>query len=148
MALIGITGSESQVNNQLMQYAAEYAPCLIIDCANYANPHAINIPFEKLHNIYVLNTDLLYKLRDTLHQVPLLMRKINAQTLIITPFTDLFHYQDKQENQNIYEHSWELLQFLGKTYTIFVGIAPDQEVFAQRHCDQYGTHRLEPAYST
>ncbi|MFH1401216.1 MAG: hypothetical protein ABIH41_06900 [Nanoarchaeota archaeon] len=152
MALIGIKGKDHAVNTWLITYAIRHTPSLVLDCANHANPHCLPIetPLEALQQTYVVNIDLIYMLRDILLHAPYIARRRGAQCVIITTFRTLFHYSDKDENKDIYEHAWELMAALGEEYDVIVGIR-GQEEYAQKHCDRIlegidGAHRLEPTH--
>jgi hypothetical protein len=155
MALVGwISDSGSSVNHALLMYAAEHIPCLVIDCANAANPHAIfpEVPLEKMSQMYVVELELLYKFRDVLVQAHCFLKRLQAQHLIVTTPGHLFNYQDELENHNIIEQSWELMRALGKTYTVVVGVLRNSRHLscAQKYCHSvevfHGTHCAKPAY--
>ena len=155
MGLIGIQGnSESAINRKLLLYASQHLPALIIDCANAANPHSLypTVPFEHMNRMFVIELELLYKFRDVLLRIPGMAKKLRVQCIVITTSDHLFNYQDKEENQNIFRHSWELMQSIGEKHTIVVGIRKGSlhEPFAQKYCHRLGvldgTYRNEPAH--
>ncbi len=121
-----------------MLFAARHRPSLIIDCANAANPHALfpEVPMEALHDIYVVELELLYKFRDVLKKAPDIVGSIGAKCVAITTFEGLFHYRDEEENYNIHEHAWELMRELSQHAPVLVGITPKQKHFALRYCDK------------
>jgi hypothetical protein len=137
MALIGICGSYGSVNLSLLPYAINNAPSLIVDCANCANPHVL-FPFtqpEDMEHVFVVQAELIYKLRDTIKEIPELVKDINPKCIIVTAFDRLFHYDDSEENENVYEHAWELMKKYSKDYDFFVGVS-EQKDFARRYCDK------------
>ncbi len=154
MTLIGIVGnSGSYINHKLLLYAANHSPSLIIDCANSANPHSIypSISLEKMAQVYVIELELLYKLRDVLLQTPLIIKKKGIKCIIVTTSDHLFHYQDEIENQNIIEHSWELMKDIGKSNLILVGLTPSHLKYAKKYCNKVGvvknrTYSIKPTY--
>jgi len=148
MALVGwISDSGSFVNHALLLYAAEHIPCLIIDCANAANPHALfpEVPLENMSQIYVIELELLYKFRDVLIQAPRFLDRLEAKHLVVTTPGVLFNYQDELENHNIMEQAWELMRSLGNSYTVVVGVLRNSvhHSFAQNYC-----HTLEVSWAT
>ncbi|MBU1976143.1 MAG: hypothetical protein KKG59_07105 [Nanoarchaeota archaeon] len=138
MSLRAVVGKSKEANTQAMLYAFENAPALVIDCANFANPHrfSAHIPLEKLHEVFVVEVELIYTLRDALKIARKHLKELNAKTLIVTTFTYVFNYQDKRENAEIFLHAWELLAELGKDFDVLVAIKKGggQERFL-RVCD-------------
>jgi hypothetical protein len=138
MALIGIHGDPKEVNTNVMFTALEREPTLVIDCANGANPHAF-YPFvteEAFHSTYVVEVELIYKLRDVIKQAPKMMRKLGVQSVFVTTFHRLFAYDNDEENQAIYEHTWILLSELATRYTVMVGIHDKQLETARKYCHE------------
>ena len=141
MALIGVIGdSGSYVNRKLLLYASKNTPSLVIDCANAANPHSLfpEVSAEKMGDIYVVELEMLYKFRDVMLKVPFFIRDLKARCVIVTTSDHLFNYQDEVENNNIIEHTWELMKQIGKANTVVVGIEDGSvhEPFAERYCDK------------
>ncbi|MBN1385809.1 hypothetical protein JW968_02400 [Candidatus Woesearchaeota archaeon] len=132
MALIGLRGS----NHDLLLRAFEKRS-LILDCANCANPHSLfpEIPYEKFHDVFVLEVEIIYKFRDTLKEMDRIMQSIRAERLIVTPFDRLFYYDDEKERENVLEHAWELMKGISKRYDVYVGVKK-QEDNARRYCDK------------
>jgi len=135
MSLIGITGNARTVNTQLLIYALKNTPAFIIDCANCANPHAFFPYHDAFDKVFVLEIELIYVLRDVVKQLNHLIKDINPKCIIITTFHRLFHYQNEQENNDLYIHMWELLQEHAQRYSIFIGIAPMHKKYAH-YCDR------------
>ena len=154
MTLIGIIGnSGSFINHKLLLYAANHTPSLVIDCANAANPHFLypSVSLEKMSQVYVIELELLYKFRDVLLRVPSLIKNRNIKSVIVTTSNHLFHYQDEIENQNLIEHSWELMKSIGKNNLVLVGLAPSYLKYAKKYCDRLGVvknraYSFKPAY--
>ncbi len=142
MALTAVIGNRRQLNRQLLDYAAQRAPSLIIDCANVADPHKLYPRFSLnvLQNIYVIELELLYKFRDVLRYIDEYAIECGVKDIIVTTTDHLFHYQDEVENADIYEHAWEMLKQLGCRHNIVTGITPSslQVQLAGRFCDQIG----------
>ena len=150
MVLIGIKGdSASFLNRQLLLYAAKNTPCLVIDCANVANPHSLfpEVDLPVLEKIYVIELELLYKFRDTLLRVPSIMRNIGAKHIVVTTINHLFHYQDELENKNIMDHAWRLLKILSKRYTIVAGIKKENPYLDEIKVIKNGSYRIKPTYN-
>jgi hypothetical protein len=129
MALIAFKGASEAVNQRLLLYAAEHAPSLIIDCANCANPHAL--PF--FDGVFVVQSEMLYKFRDTLKHFSAIVRSLVINCVVITTFDRLFNYGNDEENIAVFEHIWELIPCLG--YDVFIGICAGSihEDFARKH---------------
>jgi len=137
MALTGIKGSYGSVNLSLLPYALKNTPSLIVDSSNYANPHVL-FPFtqpEDMHDVFVVQAELIYKFRDIIKNIDLLVKEIKPKCIIVTVFDRLFHYDDKEENYDVLSHSWELMKKYSRKYDFFVGISK-QVNFAERFCDK------------
>lgn len=143
MVLLTIVSSSARfLNRKLIFHAARKKPSLIIDCANCANPHLFypNLTIEDFNELYVIELELLYKFRDVLLRVPSIMKKIRGSTVVVTTSNHLFNYQDELENRNIIEHSWEIMEIIGKRYDVIAGITFDSVhlSFAKKY-----SHKLE-----
>lgn len=141
MTLTAFRGSYSAVNTALLLYAAENTPSLILDCSNCANPHKLfpAVQEDKLTNMFVVNIDIIYKLRDTLKTTNTMAQSVGAKHIIITIFNELFDYDNKEENLEIFKHSWELITQLSDKYKVIVGVQRGtlHEEFAQKYCSIY-----------
>ncbi len=137
MAVRGIVGNAKDVNHIVMIAAAQRLPVLVLDCANCANPHAYpDVFMDKLESVYVIEIELVYKLRDVLKTAFRVASELRCSRIVITTFHRLFHYQDALENKDVYEHAWELIRDLGKTHDVLVAVHPLQRSQAQRYCDE------------
>lgn len=153
--LIGLVSPTRTINYELLRYAAQQAPAMVIDCANAADPHRLYPEFshETLNQIYVVELELLYKFRDILKNAARYADKVRARSVIVTTSDFLFHYQDPEENQNIHHHCWELMRQLGQIYDVRVGVLANSEhlSLAQNYCDRlearYGSHGFFPAHA-
>lgn len=154
MVLMGIIGSSSSyVNHRLLMYASNHAPSLVIDCANAANPHSLYpaVPMEKMSQVYVIELELLYKFRDVLLRVPSIIKKMYIKSIVITTSDHLFNYQDKIENHNIIQHSWELMRAIGNKKAVLVGLTPSHLKYAKKYCHKLGVvknraYSIKPAH--
>jgi len=63
------------------------------------------------------------------------MQETKSKQIVITSFKRLIDYDNEKENQDILEHSWELMKELSKKYKIVIGIHPEHLTFAKKHCD-------------
>jgi hypothetical protein len=139
MGLISIEGESCSVNKRLMTKAFEEKPSLIIDCGNAADPFKLfpKVQEEELHNVFVINAEAIYRLRDSLKQAISWSRKIGARCIIVTTIHTLFSYDDETENYNVLEHCWEIMSEISKEYPLYVGIADDHmhKEFAKRFSD-------------
>jgi len=138
MALVGLRGKEA--NKELLHFALEHTPSLVVDCANVANPHAFSayIPVERFMDVFIMEVDLIYTFRDTVKRLRGLVDELGVHHIVITSFNHLFHYDDEEENKNILEHTWEMLSELGEHYEIHVGVHKSYEDMAKRYCDSWG----------
>jgi len=135
MALVGMLGKH--VNQLLLKKAVELRPSFIIDCANCANPHNLfPISEEELSQVFVIEVEVLYMLRDALKNIPETAKKLGVNIIIVTSFHRLFDYGDEKENKDVYEHSWELMNQYSTKYDIIVGIKKDSvhEELARKYC--------------
>lgn len=146
MVLVGVWDCS---NTDLLLYALEHTPALVLDCANCANPHALFpvVDFDKFKRVYVMQVELLYVFRDALKQVARTVIETGAKVIIVTKFSHLIDYDDEEETEDLYEHAWELLEDLGKKHVVIIGVGANQDRFARRFCDERGfmngTHSLE-----
>jgi len=111
------------VNFELIMHAIENTPSLILDCANYANPHLF-YPFvnpDNFREVYVIPVDAIYRFRDTLKQAGQTAEKLRARCIVITTFDRLFSYDDPEENRNIIEHAWNIIDALSEKHEVLVG---------------------------
>jgi hypothetical protein len=140
MPLIAIRGSAQAVNMQLMEAAFANPPSLIVDCANYADPHMLfpAVSQEELDSVYVLNAEAIYRFRDTMIKLPYWIGKLGIKGVLVTTINTLFAYDDEEENRDVLEHSWQIMKRLGKSSTIRVGIIPGtvHEQLALIYADQ------------
>jgi hypothetical protein len=138
MALIGVRGDSKQVNSKIIFDALEKEPTLVIDCANCANPHKY-YPFvnsEVFRSTFVVEVEMLYKLRDVIKNAPKMARRIGVGSIFVTTFHRLFAYDNKEENKDVYEHAWILLSNLATEFNVLVGVHEAQEVFAKKYCHE------------
>jgi hypothetical protein len=138
MTLIGIKGSLCSINKELLLYAVEHAPSLLLDCANCADPQQL-FPFvepERFERVYVVEIEMLYLFRDVLKRARTLAREIGASCVVITPFSMLFSYDNEKENSDIFDQCWELVKELAKTHEVVVGIHESYERLAANYCDK------------
>ena len=86
-------------NHELILYALNNTPSLILDCANRANPHRFytQVPYENFKKCYVIPVDAIYRFRDTLKQTEEIANGLGVKCIVITYFGKLFDYGDKQE---------------------------------------------------
>ncbi|MBS3109791.1 hypothetical protein J4227_04655 [Candidatus Woesearchaeota archaeon] len=128
------------MDRKLLLHAFDSLPCLVIDCANAANPHALfpDAPLEKFNSVYIIEVEMLYKFRDVLKRLFGMAKKTGAETVIITSFRHLFNYQDEIENANIYEQCWRIMKKAGTKCRIIVSVHQSQEKMARKYCDFLG----------
>jgi hypothetical protein len=141
MSLIGIKGKTGKVlNKALILYGMNCLPCLVIDCANCANPHAFypKLSLETMQQIYVFELEQLYKFRDVLRQLPLYSRRLNAKAVVVTTSDHLINYQNEDENKGIYVYAWQLMRKIGRKENIIAGVLADsiQFEYAKKYCDK------------
>jgi len=124
MSLRAVVGNHRRLNHELLLYAFENVPCLVVDCANVANPHpfASRFPLELFHKVFVVEVELIYTLRDVLKRVPRHINELGLKCVVITSFNHLFNYQDEHENREIYLHAWELMKEISQSVDVFVGV--------------------------
>jgi hypothetical protein len=133
MGLVAVYGERKLVNTDLMSYAINNSPCIIVDCANVANIHKWFpfFPNADYDNIFVYEFELLYKFRDALIDLRETAIIHNVNNIIVTSMTHLFHYQNPSENHEIFVHIWELLKSLGEFFNVRVAIDKQQLRFAK-----------------
>lgn len=138
MALSGIVGKD--VDRSIVLHAVRSRPSLLIDCANCANPHAFfhEITQEDLFDVHVMQSDLIYTFRDIMKMLPKTAGKLSLKKVAITTFESLFHYENEEENNELYLHSWELMRSASRELDIVVGVRSRGKQFgyAKAYCDR------------
>ena|SRR3989344_610237 len=140
MTLTCIKEDSSKININLLIYAFENPPSLVLDCNNASNPHFLfpYIALEKLDSVYIIEIELIYKLRDTLKVTRNIVKQLEIKTIVITPFNKLFNYNNEKENYQVLLHSWELIRNLSFNYDVVVGIKDKfNEKIASRFCKNF-----------
>jgi len=91
-----------------------------------------------MSQVYIIQAELIYKFRDILKELPNLINQLPDKTnnIIISSFNQLMNYQDKEENNNIFDHCWELLEKHGNHFEILIGVHQKQESRAREHCEE------------
>lgn len=107
----------------------------MLDCALTADPHRYITHEQRFRELYVLEIEMIYKLRDTLLQLNTIQKNTRYSIIVITAFVQLMNYQDEEENTEIYTHCWEILQNI--RIPVIIGIAKKsmQAAFAKMRCD-------------
>lgn len=135
--LIGWYGNRVSASDAVITHALQHTPSLILDCANRADPYSFmhEAPIEAFDHVHVVSFDLLYSLQDALLRAPQDLQETKAQTLIVTAFDGLFNYQDDEENENLYQHAWQLLRRIAKRYDVHVAFTHKQRPRAMKYCE-------------
>ena len=141
MSLLACWGDEDwSICNELLRYAVETQPSLVVDCANAANPHALfpDVEQEQLHQVYVMNAEAIYRFRDALRQVPLWAERLEVKMIIVMPIHILYAYDDEVENQDVLDDCWMIMHEIGKIYPVVVGVKANtiHEGFAKKYCSE------------
>jgi hypothetical protein len=124
MPIVVLCGNRHIVNSEVLRSAASHTTALIIDGANAADPHTMlqYTKPENLDEIFVLETELIYKLRDAIVEISSLAKEADTNYVFFTTFDALFNYQDEEENQDVYRQVWLLLRQAAIKYHILVGV--------------------------
>jgi hypothetical protein len=136
MTLFVLKGKSKSVNRKLLFYAADHIPALVIDCANCANPHSLYpMHIQNLDHIFVVQAEMLYKFRDTLKYVDVILKDLALNCIVITTFDSLINYGDETENKAIFEHIWQFIGNLAKFHEVIVGVTANSihEAFAWKY---------------
>ncbi|PIN79060.1 hypothetical protein COV16_05115 [Candidatus Woesearchaeota archaeon CG10_big_fil_rev_8_21_14_0_10_34_8] len=110
-------------NKSVIEQAINNTPCLIIDCANRANPHNFFQYQDYFHEVYIIEVELMYKFRDVLKQSFTLINTLQLKSIAITSWKYLFNYQNEKENKEILLHAEELITELSKHVLIYKGMS-------------------------
>lgn len=132
MSLVGLKGDR---DHHVIDLAIQNQPSLIIDCANKASPHSFFPQYlpENLNNVYVIEVDLIYSFRDVLKNAKRYVKELGAKLVVVTSFDYLFNYGDEEENREVLEHTWELMQELAREVDVVVSTGKDK--LAKRYCE-------------
>jgi len=122
MPLFGITGHKTSVNRDIVNCALDNVPALLIDCANCANVHHYNADLDKLMNLFVIPAESLYRFIPTLKDIDNIASQIKVKKIFITTFTNLFNYDNDEENWNVFNNAWDLIKKLSEKFEITLGI--------------------------
>src|SRR5262249_41960982 len=105
-----------------------------IDAAQRADPHALLLETtaEALDQVFVVETEGIYSLRDALVRLPELVAQTQARAVCVTTFDRLFHYQDAAETADVYRQIWLLLHraAVGRRLTVGVPAGSTQAAHA------------------
>jgi hypothetical protein len=134
VSLIVAIGPRSIIKQEVILHALHKPPSLVLDCANAANTHVFHayLPHAPFHEVYVMETELLYTFRDILKKFPHSMR---FQTVVVTPFERLFTYHNEKENDAIHIQIWRMMYLLSERLDFVVGISAgsSQEKYAKKY---------------
>lgn len=122
MGIVAITGERRRVDHELVAYALQRTPSLIVDCANVCDVTKwfSRFPDADLERVFVYEMEMLYKFRDALQHVKAAAEERAVKTIVVTSMSRLFHYQNAVENSEVYCHAWETLKELGETFDVRV----------------------------
>ena len=100
MPCIYIKGPRKKTNTILLEKAVQFQPSLLIDCSRAANPYRLRgVGPEDFQHVYVIEVEMLYKLRDVVDSIPCIIHEKNIRTVVITDWSSVFHYQNEYENR-------------------------------------------------
>lgn len=117
--LYGIVGDMPDI----ISYAFEKVPAIIIDTANVADIHRYrDRNIEEYAGLYVLQIDSLYRFIPTLRQLNKLSKKFATKNIFITTFTKLFNYDNPIEDIDIFIYAWELISNHALDKDIYVAV--------------------------
>ena len=142
MALLGMKGNRKEVNKRIMQLALQQVPALFVDAANCANIHKFES--ENFNKLFVVSAESLYRFQPTLHKLTKLAAQIQTKNIFISTFTHLFNYDNDEENKNVFEYSWEIIDAIAKTHHVVVGVEKNtiHEQLANKHNIQFMGHTV------
>ena len=139
MAALGIVGNRREVDRMLVQEGLK-EPCLFIDCSNCTDPHKVACADEQsLRNFYVIPAESLYRFRPTLDKIEEIAKTLQVQRVIISTFSRLFNYDDKEENKDVYEYAWNIFSSL--ELPVLVGIeqgSVNEHIVREKHVEMTG----------
>src|SRR5512142_372393 len=126
--LTAVVGPDrSKLNRALMRVAVDRLPAILVDCAKSGDPHRYypELDVLQMQRIYVFELDMLHKFRDILRHMPLYVRKLNAQIIVVTTSDDLLNYHNDWENRDVFIHTWQLMKKIGYSHDIVAGVLRD-----------------------
>ena len=134
MGVVAVFGERRRVNHELMAYALIHTPCVVIDCANVCDTHKwfALFPDADISQVFVYEMELLYKFRDALLAVEQEAEQRAARTIVVTSMQHLFHYQNDNENKEVYCQAWEILVQLGTRFEVRVAVDKKTLFWAKR----------------
>jgi uncharacterized protein (UPF0305 family) len=121
-------------DREIMFYAINNAPSLILDCAN---PHMFypHVNPDKFRETFVVPVDAIYRFRDTLMKADSFAESLNAGIIAITSYHRLYSYGDDEEKHNVLMHAEELIRKLAVKYAVVVKGLPLHPVQELTRCD-------------
>ncbi|MFH2021522.1 MAG: hypothetical protein ABIJ34_08985 [archaeon] len=140
MPLTILNGPDSSINYSLFLLAFEKAPSLVIDCANYADPHKFfgSVPEEKLEHVFIMNAEAIYRFRDSLKKAAYWAERLRIKNVFVTTIGTLFSYDDKEEDKDVTKNCWDIIKELSKRYNVYVATDNDKRytIIPERYADK------------
>lgn len=145
MGLTAVINTTKQANDEVTLHAIKNTPCVLVDCANSADPHRYHAQAsqEQLRDVHVISVDLLYDFREVIKQLPRHATTHETTRIIITTQDHLFNYQDDDENAHVQSHIWRLLSQLSTSFDLLVAVRKNSihETYARIHAQNI-THAM------
>ena len=107
----GIIGEIMEVNRKIVIIACKNDNSLIIDSARACNPYNIinDIDIDRLHDVYVISAESIYRFRSAIKLLPLWIKKHDIKNIYVTALTGFYSYDNKKEDYAILEESYKML---------------------------------------
>lgn len=136
MSLSGIIGRKDDVNQMVVRSALEDSPSIIVDCANCTDIQRFrDARPEWLMSTFIVPAESLYRLLPTLRRLPVSAARVGTERIFVSTFTHLFDYDDKAENQDVFELAWRILEVLSGKFSVMVAVEKGtiHEMLAGQH---------------
>ena len=118
----GIVGEIMEVNRKIVIIACKNDNSLIIDSARACNPYNIinDIDIDRLHSVYVISAESIYRFRSAIKLLPLWIRKHNINNVYVTALTGFYSYDNNKEDYTILEETYKMLFNIEINYDVNV----------------------------
>ena len=118
----GIMGDIVEANRKIVIMACQNDNSLIIDSARACNPYSIinDIDIDRLHDVYVISAESIYRFRSAIKLLPLWIRKHGIKNVYITALIGFYSYDNNKEDYAILEESYRMLFNIELNYDVNV----------------------------
>jgi hypothetical protein len=118
----GILGRIEETNKKMVILACNNDDSLIIDSARACNPYNIinDIDIDRLHSVFVISAESIYRFRSAIKLLPLWIKKYNIRNIYVTALSGFYSYDNNKEDYTILEETYKMLFNIELNYDVNV----------------------------